>query len=194
MARTTIQNNKQKGKVAKLCYAVRGPYQIIRITGHGSYFVRKLHRPDSPELKFMAYDLYPFPPSLKPCEPVDTRDTRYLNPSQTPISNPLKKALHIELYNEKWFDKPLYTSIPPFRYHHRTLDVSTKFLSPFPTVVELHNDTNTCPPTPLVEAINDTLSSPSSPLILHASLDKTDCLFFIHYFPTDTVKPRWFLV
>jgi len=52
----------------------------------------------------MAYDLYPLPPSLKSCEPVDTIDTRYLNQFHTPITNPLKKALHIELYNEKWFD------------------------------------------------------------------------------------------
>ena len=79
MARTSVQSNKQREKVAKLTYAVRGPYQIIRTTGHGSYFVRKLHRPDSPELKFMAYDLYPLPPSLKPCESIETIDKRYLN-------------------------------------------------------------------------------------------------------------------
>ena len=95
----------------------------------------------------MAYDLYPLPPSLKPCEPVDTINIRYLNQSHTPITNLLKKDLHIELYNEQWFDTPLHTSIPPFCYHHRTLDVSTKSVSPFPAVVELHNDTNTCPPT-----------------------------------------------
>ena len=79
MARTAIQSNKEKEKVTMLCYAVRGPYHIIRTTGHGSYFVRKLHRPDSSELKCMAYDLYPLPPSLKACEPGDTIDTRYLN-------------------------------------------------------------------------------------------------------------------
>ena len=56
MARTVIQSNKRKEKVAKLCYAVQGPYQIIRTTGNGSYFVRKLHRSDSSELTFMAYD------------------------------------------------------------------------------------------------------------------------------------------
>ena len=59
MARTDIKNNKQIEKVAKLWYAVQGSYQIIRITGHGSYFVRKLHKYVSPELKFIAYDLYP---------------------------------------------------------------------------------------------------------------------------------------
>ena len=101
MARTAIQSNKQKEKVAKLCYAVRRSYQIIRTTSNGNYFVRKLHRSDSPELKFMAYDLYPLPQSLKPCETIDSIDTRYINQSHTPIANPLKKALHIELYNEK---------------------------------------------------------------------------------------------
>ena len=181
--------NKQKGKVAKLCYAVRGPYQIIRTTGHGSYFVGKLHRPDSPELKFMVYDLYPLPSSLKPCELVNTIDTMYLNQSHTPITNPLKKKFYIELYNEKWFDKPLHTSIPPFRYHHRTLDISTKSVSPFPIVVELHNDTNTFPPTSSVEAINDTLSLPLSPLILHASLDKIDCLFSFIIFLQTLLNP-----
>ena len=194
MARTAIQSNKQKGKVAKLCYAVRGPYQIIRTTGRGSYFVHKLHKPDSPELKFMAYDSYPLPPSLKPCEPVDTTDTRYLNQSHTPITNPLKKALNIELYNEKWFDNPLKTSVPPFLYKHRTLAVSPISVSPFPSIEELHHDTNTCPPLPLVESVDDTLSSPPSPLTLHTSLAQTGCLFFIQYLPDDTIKPRWFLV
>ena len=74
MARTAIKSNLAKHKVAKLSYSVRGPYQIVRHTGLGRYFVRKLHKPDNPEVKFMAYDLYPLPPSLKPCEPVDTTD------------------------------------------------------------------------------------------------------------------------
>ena len=75
MARTAIQSNLIKNKVAKLSYSVRGPYQIVRHTGFGSYYVRKLNKPDSPEFKFMVYDLYPLPPSLKPCEPVDTTDS-----------------------------------------------------------------------------------------------------------------------
>ena len=55
----------------------------------------------------MAADLYPFSSSLKPCEPVDSFDTRYLNQSYSPILNLLSKPLNIELYNKKWFDKPL---------------------------------------------------------------------------------------
>ena len=79
----------------------------------------------------------------------------------------------MELYNEKWFDKPLQTTIPPFRYKRCSLKLSTESVSPFPSVVELHNDTNTCPPLSLSEALNDTLPSPPSPLALHASLDKS---------------------
>ena len=39
----------------------------------------KIHMLDSPELKIMAYNLYPLPLSLKFCEPVDATDNRYLN-------------------------------------------------------------------------------------------------------------------
>ena len=76
MARTTVQSDKTNNKIAKLCYTVRGPFQIIRGTGRGGYIVRKFNRPDSPELKLMSEDLYILPPFLKPCEPVDGSDTR----------------------------------------------------------------------------------------------------------------------
>ena len=120
---------KQPSK--KLFYKVRGPYQIIYTTGHGIYFVRKLNMPNSPELKFMAYDLYLLLPSLKPCETVDTTYTQYMDQSHAPIINPLKKALRIELYNTKWFDKSLKTSIPSFIYKHDTLKLPTEYVSPF---------------------------------------------------------------
>ena len=87
MDQTAIQSNLAKNKVAKLSYSVRGLYQIVRHTGFGSYYVRKLNKPDSPDLKFMSYDLYPLPPSLKPCELVDTTDSRYLNQNHFPLVN-----------------------------------------------------------------------------------------------------------
>ena len=72
MARTAFQSDVSTNKVAKLNYQVRGPFRIVKCTGHGSYLVRKSYKPDSPELKFMATYLYlPFP-SLKPYEPVDS--------------------------------------------------------------------------------------------------------------------------
>ena len=83
-----------------MSYVVRGPYQIIRNTARDSYFVRKLHKPDGSELKFMIYDLYPLSPYIKPCEPIDTTDTRYINQSYAPLVNPLMKSPHIELYND----------------------------------------------------------------------------------------------
>ena len=86
----------------------------------------------------MAYDLYPLPTSLKPCEHVDTTDTRYVNQSHDPLTNLLKKGLYIELYNEKWFNKPFQTSFPPFIYQHDTLKMLTEFLHSFPLVIELH--------------------------------------------------------
>ena len=49
----------------------------------------------------MSSDFYILPPSLKPCEPVDSSDTCYLNQSYAPIGNLLKQLLNIELYNEK---------------------------------------------------------------------------------------------
>ena len=67
MARTTVQSDKAHNKIAKLCYTVRGPFQIIRGTGRGGYIVRKLNRPDSPEFKFISEDIYILPPSLKHC-------------------------------------------------------------------------------------------------------------------------------
>ena len=62
----------------------------------------------------MDVDPYPPSPSLKPCEPVDSSDTRYLNQLYSPIVNSLRKALRIELYNEIWFDKPPWTYQPLF--------------------------------------------------------------------------------
>ena len=194
MGRTAIQSDKKKEKVAKLSYAVRGPYQAIRATNHGRYFKRKLHRPDSPELKFMAYDLYPLPSSLKTCESMDTTDRRYLNQSHNPLINPLKKALHIELYNDKWFSKPLKISVTYFTYKYATLKLSDESIYPFPSVVELHHEINTLPPQPLCEKVDANISKPPSPLTLHKSLEKKDYLFFVQYTSKGTIKPRWFLV
>ena len=108
----------------------------------------------------MAYDLYPLPPSLKPCEHVDYTDTRYLNQMHTPLINPLKRALDIELYNEKWFNKPLHTSTFKLVYDHDTLQF------PDASFPELHQEIDTYPPTPSIEPDNYSLSSP---------------LLFVHY-------------
>ena len=176
MARTAIQSDLFKNKVAKLSYSVRGPYQILRNTGLGSYFVRKLNTPDSPELKFMDHDLYSLPPSLKPCEPIDSTDTRYLNQTHAPLVNPLKKALYIKLCNEKWFNKPVPTRYSCFLYDYGTLQFPDKSLLPFPSVLEIHNETNTCSPKLLLATEDYSFPPPHYPLTLHNSLTNSDYL------------------
>ena len=39
MARTFVISDKSQNKGVKLCYAIRGSYQIIRNTDHNSYYV-----------------------------------------------------------------------------------------------------------------------------------------------------------
>ena len=89
IACTTIQNDKAIDTVATLCYTARGLFQTIRGTGYDGCIVRKLNKSDSPEFKFMSEGLYILPPSLKPCEPMDGSDPRYLNQSHDHIVNPL---------------------------------------------------------------------------------------------------------
>ena len=113
--------------------------------------MKKLHKPDNPEFKFMAYNLYSLPPSLKPYEPLDTIDTRYLNQSYAPPINPLDKYMHIALYHDKWFNKPPNTYIPLLIYQYDTLKMPTKSIPSFPSVVELHDETHTCSPPSLIE-------------------------------------------
>ena len=142
----------------------------------------------------MSEDLYILPPSLKPCEPVDGSDTRYLNQTHAPIVNPLHKPLSIELYNEKWFSHPPNTSSPPFSHDHATLSFPPTTTSSFPTLAKLHEDRHTSSPTPLIK---DTVGSHDSPLTsstLHKTLSNYNGLFFIQYTPEDTFKSRWFLV
>ena len=66
MASITIQIDTSTNKVAKLSYQARGSFRIVKCTGRGSYLVRKLYKPDSPEFKFIATYHFPLPPSLRP--------------------------------------------------------------------------------------------------------------------------------
>ena len=163
-------------------------FQIIRNIGLSSYFVRKLNKPDSSELKFMAYDLYLLPPSLKSCEPINSIDTRYLNQAHDFLVNSLKKALYTELYNEKWFSKPVPTKYSSFTYNHNTLKFPGKSLLLFPSMLVLHNETNTCSLKLLLASDDYSLPSPPSPLTLHNSLTDSDFLFFIRNLPENTAK------
>ena len=98
-ARTVVQSDTSTNKIDNLSYQVRGPFFSVTCTSRRNYLVLKLYKPDSPDLQFMVVDLYPLPLSLKLCEHVDSSDTRYLNQSYSPIVNPLREPLNIELYN-----------------------------------------------------------------------------------------------
>ena len=91
MVRTVIHSDISKNKVSNLSYAVRGPCRIIRSIRRSRYFFKKLNKADSPEFKFIAYDLYSLPPFLKPCGPINTADRRYLNHSRIPSINLFKR-------------------------------------------------------------------------------------------------------
>ena len=110
------------------------------------------------------------------------------------LINPLKKALDIELYNEKWFNKQLHTSTPKLVYDHDSLHFPDASLLAFPSVSIIHRETHTCPPTPSIKPDDYPHSSPPYPLTSHRSLFNSDCLFFIRYIPENTFKPCWFLV
>ena len=98
------------------------------------------------------------------------------------------------MYNEKWFSKPIPTSVPPIMYQHDILTFYNEIPLSFPSVPNLYKETKTWPPTPILEKDNDFLSSPPSPLALHNSLTHSNCLFFIRYIPENTLKANWFLV
>lgn len=107
---------------------------------------------------------------------------------------PFKNALHIELYNEKWFNTPIPTTDSPITYDHDTLKFPDKSPLPFPYVLELHKETNTCP-TKVLLAIEDYSLSPTpSRFILNNFLTDSNCLFFIQYLPENTLTSCWFLV
>ena len=135
-----IQSGKTNDKVAKLCYAGRGRFKIIRGTSRGGYIVRKLNKPDSPEFNFTSEDFYILLLSLKHCKPVDGSNTRYLNQFHTPIVNSLKTSLNIELYNEKWFRTPPKTLSPPFKHDYATLSFPLDTITPFFSLSKLHKE------------------------------------------------------
>ena len=107
---------KAKDKVSKVSYVVQGLFQIVRGTRRGSYIVRKMNKPDSTELRFMSEDLYILPPSLKPCEPIDSSDNRYLNQSHALVVNPLKNLTTSNCIKKKVLTNHLKPSL-----HHLSM-------------------------------------------------------------------------
>ena len=82
------------------------------------------------------------------------------------------------------------TFSPQFKHDHATLSFPPAITTPFPSLSNLHHETNTSPPLPLLEQVGDDDRSPPTLAALHKSLLHSDGLFFIQYTPEDTLKPR----
>jgi hypothetical protein len=193
MVRVQVQSKASINRVAKLSYRLRGPYVVTQAIGHGAYLLRKWDSPTSPELKYHAEHISLLPPAIRPAEPLDGPDLRYLNSSHAPIPHPLKDSLDIELYNSVWFSNPPDTRPPDFSTVPAPLvDDPLSQSPPSPPPVDFPDSAST--PT-----ISCTDPLPPAPLppgnAFHCSLlSSCDRLFFISYCPPGTFRPRWYLV
>ena len=142
----------------------------------------------------MVYDLYSLPQSFKPCEPVDTTDTRYFNQTHASLVNSLKNAPDIELYNKKEFNKLLLTFISPFTYKYTTLQYPNEPSTLFPSILEHHKKYQNVSTQTSFRGYRSFFFIPYSPLVLYKSLVNTDCFFFIQYTSENIFKLCWFLV
>ena len=126
ITRTNIQNDMDKGMIAKLYCKERKSFHTIRYTGCVSYYVRKLYRLDSTKMTFMARHLFLLSPSVKRYESNYMFNTISLNQSCAYCVS-LKKALDIEVYNEKWFGNLRHTSVPQYKYKYSNLNFDHLF-------------------------------------------------------------------
>ena len=190
-AHVQVQSQAATGQVGKLSYKARGPFQISKVLGHGSYEVQKYNDPTSATRKYKSTELYLLPPALFPSDPLDTTDQRYLNYEHAPIPHPLQQPLQIELYNDKYFSPPPHHLQSPstnrFTISSDHLALTTPHI---PTNQELHTSTNSTP-----HAIEHTpiLDDPPSPTATTITTSK-DKLFFISFTPNNTLRARWYLI
>ena len=191
MDQREVMSEKSKNKVGKLTYQVSGPFVITRATGHGSYYARKLKDKNSAEQNFMAENLYPLPPSLLSCDPIDGTDVRYLNHSHLSITHLFEKDLNIKSYHEKHFSSPPLLASPKFDYKHESL----KFFHPsspilYPSIIDLHRGTHTVPPS-LVSICNSISKPlPYTPRELSNLINPTCNIFFVQYILEGSIRPR----
>jgi hypothetical protein len=192
MALVQVQSDATTGTVAKLSYRRRGPYEVVEVTGHGTYLVRRHGHPASPAIRYATQALRALPPALLPCTPIDTPDFRYLNHSHSPLPHPLRSPFNIQMYNNVWFSTPLSTDHPPL---FQFTDTPAPDMDPLPFPL---------PAASLPAAAAVPLSSNDDPLIpstpttgpallaaIHASSDR---LFFVSYRASGTLRPCWYLV
>ena len=205
-AHVQVQSNAASGTVDKLSYKARGPFKIIKELKFDSFEVQDYHKPTAATRKYKSTELYLLPPSLYPCEPLDTMDHRYLHYEHAPIVSPLSKPLQIEAYNQQWFENKPTLPLPlaPVTQPNSLLPIDKLAFQPhIPSIKELNSkdqpdtlfvSTNS---NPYPEPTLDTKSTPTTitSSTLHTNIElSTDRLFFIQFTPEDTLRPKWFLV
>jgi hypothetical protein len=192
MVRVSVQSKASSGKVAKLSYSQRGPYKIVEVSGHGSYYVQRVGRPDAARLKFQTQDLSLLPPRICPPQPVDTADLRFLNRSHTTIHHPFRSAFNIKRYDQTWMSTPRDPTPPRI-----DSDPSRQTPPEEPAFVTQSTDVNDDPILRVPRVAQDPLiaSLPEySPTTLHDAISASnDKLFFLRYLPPGALRPRWYL-
>ena len=103
--------------------------------------VQRVGHLTSPQLKFIAEELYALPHSLLPCEPVDGSRIGYRNHSHPSVPNTLEDVLGIMSYDTIHLSSPLLTTPSKFDYHRDTLHmIHPSEPTAFPSIVELHDN------------------------------------------------------
>jgi len=108
-----VSSVADKGFVSKLSYKVKCPFTIKADLGHHSFEVQSYDDTNTAKRKYENTKLFVLPPSLFL---LDTINQRYLNSKFTPVVNPLKRSMKIELYNDKYLrekgkNTPTYSKI-----------------------------------------------------------------------------------
>ena len=57
-----MKSDANTAQVSKLLYKSKGPFEIIEVTGNGSYLLHRYGQPNGATLKFQGCDLFPLPP------------------------------------------------------------------------------------------------------------------------------------
>ena len=190
--RVSVQSKASTGRVAKLSYCQRGPYEIVDASGTDSYSVRLRGKPNAAVISYKAQDLTLAPPRIHPPRPVDTSDFRFLNKTHNPIHNPLRSVFNIKRYNDTWLSTPRDKAPPAI-----DTDTSLRPLPADPAHTTSSTDVND-------DAILRVPSAPMDPLVanlpgydpasLFAAISaSTDRLFFLRYLPPGALRPRWYL-
>jgi hypothetical protein len=193
LVRVAVQSNAQTNKVAKLEYRLRGPYTVIEVLGHGAYQLRKLNAPDGALWKYHAEDISLLPPVIRPVEPLDGPDLRYMNHNHAPIHHPLKAAFGIKLYNDKWLSPQRDTQPPLLSSSPQASEPSQV---PLPTPPANQPELAIMPLTvPVVQHDRPAVVPLFTPAALHTAISESgDRLFFVSVTSNGTLRDRWYLV